>query len=412
MAVQSERSSTAWAFRIVFVCSVGFSVVPLVNAIRQPDYNKDYSLWLGIGHVVRQDQPLYRSGANGEVQYMYPPTAAVALAPLTWLGPVGFVTVLLVVTAGSWAGCHVLAVRLANGRWSGLPIRYYLLLILATGPYVYDLFLLGQVNLFLLLLALFGSLCLRNRRSGLAGACLGLAIAIKVFPLPILVYWLARREWRAVGATLLAIVAFVFVLPGAVRGFHRNALEVEQWFGLMIGDQTGERMAARSSVGFTRRNQSLFAVAHRLTRPVEADLGLRVNLFDLAPRSSQLVGLTAIVLLGGVFLLATRGRFAPSPDAESMETAMVLVLTVLCSPLAWTYFFCWLLPAWAVLLKAGQFHRWAIRTMILAGVLLASALTEQFDARPQAYGVTAAGSAVLFLSLARLRFQIHSSLNQ
>ncbi len=404
----SSESGHRIALWIVLVCSLGFSVVPLVNAVRQPEFNKDYSAWYGIGLEVRRDAPLYAPGANGEIPYMYPPTAAVLVfAPLTWLGPVGFTATLAALTGLAWAGCVVLDVRAATGRWRGNPHWYYLLVVLLGGFHVYDLFLLGQVNLILLGLVLLAMESLRRGRSWLAGFSLALAIVIKVFPLPILVYWVVRREERAILATILFVVLFAF-LPGLVRGPGRNADEWKQWFQLMVGDQSGTTMSARSSTGFTRRNQSLVAVAHRWTRDVDGG-GVRVNVANLEPAQAQLVGLVAVGLLGLALLVATRCRFAPTPEADALETAMVLILAVLCSPLAWTYFFCWLLPAWAVLLQAWRTQS-AIRFPVaLGGLLLASAFSEQFDPTLQAYGVTAAGSVVLFLTLAMLRWRIHSS---
>lgn len=412
MSAPSEERPPRWksVLWVVLGCSVGFSVAPVVNAVRRPDLNKDYSLWYGIGRVVRAGEPLYRAGPSGEVQYMYPPTAAVLFfAPLTLLGPVAFVVVLVAGTALSWAGCVYLSIRAATGRWRGHPHWYYLLTVVMGGLYVYDLFLLGQVNLFLLFLVLLAMELLRRRWAWLAGGCLGLAVAIKVFPLPILVYWAVRREERAILATIFAVGVFVLVLPGAVRGFGRNAEEVRQWFGLMVGDQSGNTMAGRSSTGFTRRNQSLVSVAHRLTRDIEAGENdgrhTRVNVVNLSPRAAQLIGLGAVGVLGLVLLAATRCRFAPTPEEDAQETAMVLILVVLCSPLAWTYFYCWLLPAWAVALHACRTHRWVIPPTALSGVLLLLAFTEQFDPLLQACGVTAWGGVGLHLTLAAVRFR-------
>lgn len=407
MSSESTDSGRRWALGIIAVCSIGFSVGPLVNAFRQPEYNKDYSAWYGIGMEVRRDAPLYAPGANGEVLYMYPPTAAVLVfAPLTWLGPVGFTAVLAVTTSLAWAGCVVLAVRAATGRWRGHPRWYYLLVVLLGGLHVYDLFLLGQVNLILLWLVLFAMQSLRNGRSWLAGLSLALAIVVKVFPLSILVYWAVRREDRAILATIIFVVIFAF-LPGLVRGTGRNSDEWKQWFQLMVGDQSGTTMSARTSTGFTRRNQSLVAVAHRLTRNVDGG-GVRVNIANLEPGQAQIVGLAAVGLLGLTLLAATRCRFAPTPEADSLETAMVLILAVLASPLAWTYFFCWLLPAWAALL-----HRWRTQAAIrlpfaLGGVLIVSAFTEQFDPTLQALGVTCWGSVVLYLTIGWVRLRVHS----
>jgi hypothetical protein len=85
---------------------------------------------------------------------------------------------------------------------------------------------------------------------------------------------------------------------------------------------------------------------------------------------------------------------------------MVVALAVLCSPLAWTYFFCWLMPAWAAAaacVVGGKAGRAARCGFALAAVLAAAALTEQIDPLLQAYGVTAAAAVVLFLSLGLVR---------
>jgi hypothetical protein len=85
---------------------------------------------------------------------------------------------------------------------------------------------------------------------------------------------------------------------------------------------------------------------------------------------------------------------------------MVVALAVLCSPLAWTYFYCWLMPAWAAAaacLVERRAGRAVVVGFVLAAVLAAAALTEQIDPLLQAYGVTTAAAAVLFLSLGWVR---------
>ncbi|QEL16210.1 glycosyltransferase family 87 protein [Limnoglobus roseus] len=404
-----RRALPVWPFVVLALVSVTFSVTPIVNAVRKPLLNKDYAIWYRIGLAVRADQPLYGPDESGEILYMYPPTAAVLVfSPLSGLGAVGFVVVLATATALSWFGCTYLAIRLATGRWPGHPDWYYFFVYAMVGAYVYDLFLLGQVNLVLLFLTLLSAVLLQRRRPWRAGLCLGLAIAVKVFPLPVLVYWAVRRQWLAILSAILTVGVAVAVLPGLARGMERNADEVRQWFQMMVGDQSGNTMAARSITGFTRRNQSLVSLSHRLLRDIEASDPegpfLRVNVADVPPRTAQLVGYAAVCLLGVVLLVATRCRFATTPEAEAQEWAMVCVLVVLSSPLSWTYFYCWLLPAWAVVLHEARARRWVRFAAIPVTGLFLSALTEQFDPRLQAYGVTAWGGVGLYLILARLRW--------
>lgn len=415
------RSLPGWPFAVLAVVAVGFAVLPVVNAARLvarpgvdayglPKANKDYTLWYDVGCDVRAGEPLYRLGPAGEVRYMYPPTAAVLLfAPLSYLGPVGFTAAFALTTALAWFGCLYLGVRLATGRWRGHPGWYYFLCYASVGPYVYDLFLLGQVNLILLFLTLLSAILLQQRRPWAAGACLGFAIAVKVFPLPVLVYWAVRRQRVAILSAVLTVLVAVVVLPAAVRGPERNAAEVRQWFGLMLGDQSGNTMSGRSIIGFTRRNQSLPSLAHRLLRDVDAGERdgepFRVNVAQLSAAAAQVVGFAAVCGLGVVLLAVTRLRFAPTPAAEPLEWGMVCTLAVLASPLSWTYFFCWLLPAWAVVLHAARSRRWVRLALVPVVGLFLSAFTENYDPLLQAYGVTAWGAVGLFLILAALRRQ-------
>ena len=289
----------------------------------------------------------------------------------------------------------------------------YIVPVLATVPYVWDAFLLGQINVTLLALILGAFLALRRGRPWRAGALLGIAAAAKVFPLPVVAYFAVRRSGAAVAGTFAALALVLVVLPAPVRGWDRNLYELRLWATRMLGDQTGDTIAQRNDIAFTRRNQSLESVAHRLLRPVVAgDWDGReytVNVADLPPQACRLVGLAGCLALGIVILVAARGRFAVTPLAEAMEAAMVLALAVLCSPLAWTYFFCWLLPGWAVAAyvwrQRPDLGRRPLAGFVLSGLLAAGAFTELFEGTPQAYGVTAWSAVAMILTLGVFRWR-------
>lgn len=408
------RLKVAWFY---FVIGCLFSVVPIVNAVRGSDDNKDYSHWYKIGRGVLAGEPLYADVRNGEPEYMYPPTAAVMFyAPLALLAPVPFVVVLCLLTAVSWAVSVWAAMILTRG-WTERPLLCSILPGLAVAPYVWDIQLLGQTNLLLLAMTLGAFVLARHRHPLIAGGLFGTAISLKAFPASAIAYFGVRRQWTAMIASVLTVVAMVWFFPGIARGLNRNTQELKQWATLMIIDQSGETMAGRSSIGFTRRNQSLVSLSHRLLRHVDAgddpNNPLYVNFADVAPRTAQLTGHAACLLLGFVLLLACRFSFAPSPECEGLEVAMVCTLVPLCSPLAWTYFFCWLLPAWIAVgawfyspLLARGVRRTLMIGAFIAGLLMASAVSEQIDPTLQAYGVTTLGAVMLFLTLAYVRFHL------
>ncbi len=403
----SERPANSRSAPLFFLLlGLAFSIVPIVNSTRASGTNKDYTLWFDIGNRLQAGEPLYQLGDDGEVRYMYPPTLAVLVFyPLSLCGPVAFVAILTACNSIAWILAISLSIRLVTGRWLGHSRYLYAVPSLAVVPYIWDTYLLGQVNLFLLVLVLGSFLALRNKRGILAGLLLGLAIAIKVFPLPVVIYFLFRKQWLAALATIASCVLFLAVAPGAIRGFERNGDELRQWVATMVGDQSGNTMAARSHIGFTRRNQSLVSLSHRWLRPVDAGdrdgVPFRINVADVTPRTAQLVGYGSCLALAFLFLWAARGRMGRNLAAEGIEAGMVCTLVVLVSPLSWTYFFCWLLPAWTTTLyyamNPARSRKRIWVGIALAGVLFASAFTEQIDPLLQAYGVTALGAVVLFL---------------
>jgi alpha-1,2-mannosyltransferase len=409
-----------WTIRLFFILGCLFSIAPILNSVLCKDDNKDYSHWYLIGRSVLAGESLYGDVRGGEPEYMYPPTAAVLFyAPLSNLNHVLFVVVLCALTSTSWAVCIWAANVLVSGKWSGQSRLCAIWPGLAVAPYVWDIQLLGQTNLLLLALTLCAFLMLRNRRLVAAGWLLGTAVAMKAFPLSAIAYFIVRRNWTAVFATIISIIGLVWFFPGVVRGFERNTSELKRWTSLMILDQSGETMSGRSSIGFTRRNQSLVSVSHRLLRPINAGdnpkAPLYVNFANVSPRTAQCIGHGVCFLLGLVLLLACRFRFAPSRECEGLEIAMVCTLVPLCSPLAWTYFFCWLLPGWTALGFWWDNHHLAAKPQrvvriaaVVTAAILASAISEQIDPTLQAYGTTAWGSVMLFLTLAYIRFNLRN----
>jgi len=419
-APRTSESDRDWGvLRLLFVLGCLFSILPTVNAIRQLERNKDYTHWYKFGCYAREGKPLYVDKAlNGEIEYTYPPAAAVLLyAPLSYLRSVGFVISLGLLSAASWSFSTWAAAILVTGKWTGRPFLLYAFPGLAVAPYVWDIQFLGQLNLLLLALMLGAFLLVRNRHPVLGSSLFGFAVAVKAFPLPAIAYFVVRRQWMAVFASIISIVAFAWFFPGIVRGFDRNTGELKEWFSIMVGDQSGESMGARSSIGFTRRNQSLISCTHRWLRHIPCEETRKpyvyINVVDVSPKVAQFVGYAACLSLGLLLLLACRFRFAPSLECEGIEIAMVCTLVPLCSPLSWTYFFCWLLPAWTAVgfWMVNPFLKPTVRRnvkigAIVAGILLASAVSEQFDPTLQACGVTAFGAVTLFLTLAYIRFQL------
>jgi len=163
---------------------------------------------------------------TGWAPYAYPPFFAVIMRPLSeqpfsvatrlweglnilWL----VLSVPLLIYISGWQ-----EIRLGSRRWLLLG-----LLVLLCFPPAHEVILLGQVNLILLFL-IAASFALLHRgnawRDGLAGALVGLAVAIKILPVVLLFYLLLRRRWIAVAGGAAAFLATLWVGAAGAGGWQ------------------------------------------------------------------------------------------------------------------------------------------------------------------------------------------------
>ncbi len=268
----AARSRTYGVFIGLFVLlSLFFSFVPVHNSLK--NRTKDYDLWYNVGKIVLRGGDIYQKGADGYFQFMYPPTAAVLLAPVSALGQNPLIVVLDVINVVAWMGSVLMGVYLITGRAVRQHPLLYLVPTVCTAPYVWDIYLLGQVNLLLLALMLGAFVCLRLRREWGAGALIALAVGLKAFPILSIAYLVYRRHWTAVLSTIVFLVAFLVLLPAPFRGFQRNLQDLKTWTQGMAFHYDGNSIAQRPRRGYSSKNHSLLAVANRLLRPVPRSMG-------------------------------------------------------------------------------------------------------------------------------------------
>lgn len=408
-------SSRLWVLIVFLPFCLAFAMPPLVNSQNPLGNCKDYELWFRVGQNVIQGKSLYPDAGSGlEYEYTYPPTPALfVLAPLSLLGYTGFIATLIVINCLAWYLVIQLGFRLYTGSSVQQPFLVFLLPFLASAAYTYDTFLLGQVNLVLLALMLVMFAALRAQKPWLAGGALALAAAIKAFPVSAIAYLVYRRQWRATAATLGGLILILVILPAPFRGFERNLHELQQWYRGMLADQSGNAIGQRDGIAFAYRNQSIFGVVHRLTRPIQAgshDKGqFYVNVLDLSPRQSHLVAYAGIVTLGLIYVLCMPSRLRQTALTQRCEEAMLLLMVVFCSPIAWTYFYCWTFPAFIVIVHQLSMPQWTDaqrrRGWLAFGVfaaIMSTAILQNWIIITLALAATFFGGVGLFMMLAWL----------
>jgi len=248
-----------------------FSAVPLINQLLGLS-TKDYGLWYQTGLAVRQGLDIYPRPETGRLfPFMYPPSAAAMLAPLSLLGPTGTLLVLVLATSASWLASIALSIRLAASPGAR---RHPLLAIvpsLSVIVLIYNIYLLGQPNLLLLALLLGAFACLRLGWHVGAGALVATAAAIKAFPLMVLGYLVYRRMWTASAAIVAVLAAWLLVAPLPFRTPAQAVDDLVVWSRGMVFTYNTYGIAQRPFRSYSYKNQSIMGLAHRLLRDVPAD---------------------------------------------------------------------------------------------------------------------------------------------
>ncbi|MUL45500.1 DUF2029 domain-containing protein [Mycobacterium sp. CBMA293] len=189
-------------------------------------YRIDIDVYRMGGRAWLNNTPLYsestvfRTQAGINLPFTYPPLAAIMFAPFAWLSLTGasiaitvttfvllLVSVQIVLTRlDVWPQSTIGGSALARRCWLAVAI---------VGPAVLFLepvranFNFGQINVVLMTLVITD--CVPRRTPWPRGILLGVAIALKLTPAVFLLYFLLRRDFRALLTTVASSVAVTLV---------------------------------------------------------------------------------------------------------------------------------------------------------------------------------------------------------
>ncbi|GGU38140.1 glycosyltransferase 87 family protein [Lentzea flava] len=254
-----------------------------------------------------------------QLPFTYPPIAAVLFSGLS-LVPQAAHT-LLVVAAGFvllTAVCVAVVRKVRPGlTWTAGPLAAIGALTLDP---VWMTFGYGQVNLLLLGLVVVDCLLVTDRRC--RGVLVGVAAAIKLTPAIFVLYFLARREWRAAITSMVTFAALV------VAGFLAAPKDsVQYWFrSLLNPDRIGDISLST--------NQSIKGLVR--------DLGLAHGAETLL-----WAALAAVVVAAAVFV-ARRTR------DDLVALFVVATAGLLASPVSWVHHWVWCVPVLVYLALRGN----------------------------------------------------------
>jgi hypothetical protein len=390
---------------LFLVCCILLTADVLGPEIFGSGKTKDYPLWFWAGHQVLQGKDLYPSNPAEYFEFIYPPLSAILLAIPSYFGKIPLYLFLSVANAVAWWMTGQFSNAMTGSGRQPSP-WLFALPGFVTVSFVFDMFDLGQPNLILLVMMLFGFWLLQHKRPWMAGGMFALATAIKVFPVAVFPYLLWRRQWAAVAGMVVFLGVLLFVVPAPVRGFQHNVSELKSWYQGMVGSSSEQGFGQRGEQNWSWVNQSIIAMTHRLTRPVNfnqdnpAKPPQYMNLVDLDFRTANwvVIAVSLAIGLGFIAVMPARSRITRLSEAE--ELGILFCLMTVASPLARQYYFLWLFFPVTVLVHRAAFDaRAGVRAgtwtvLAVAGLLLCLSLPI-FPKELQAYGNNLAATAVI-----------------
>ena len=390
---------------LFLVCCIVLTADVLGPEIFGSGKTKDYPLWFWAGQQVLNGADLYPADPNAYFDFIYPPLSAILLAVPSHFGKIPLYLCLSVLNAVAWW----MTAQLSNAMTGSgrVPDPWLAALpAIVTISFVFDMFDLGQPNLILLAMMLLGFWLLQHGHPWASGGLFALATAIKVFPVAVLPYLLWRRQWVSAAGMVVFLGILLFVVPGPVRGFQHNVSELKTWYQGMVGSSSEQGFGQRGEQNWSWVNQSIIAMTHRLTRPVNynqdnpAKPPAYMNLVDLDFKTANwlVIAISLAIGLGFIAVMPARSRRTHLSDAE--ELGILFCLMTVASPLARQYYFMWLFFPVTVLMHRAAFDpRATVRkgtwvVLGIAGFLLCLSLPV-FPNDLQAFGNNLAATAAI-----------------
>lgn len=320
--------------RRLLICLIGIAIALDLGKVihRRKSFGGDFDIARKFGQRFLDGDFLYAHGLN----FVYLPSAAMYFSPLAIL-PTGLAFV-------AWFGFAILCLWLTLRMWHHMVSQHsatateqgfiigLVAVFLASHFIVRDLDD-GGPHIILLAIITAGIYSAFKQRLHLSALWLGLATAIKVTPGLFVPFMLWKREWRLAAYTALAS-AFWIALPVLRMGPVSWYRDMHDWVVSAAGFAVGHNPAMVFRGRKVIHNQSFHAACLYLLQKCSIPLELANGLAILAT--------IGIVVL---FCLVTRHTYISLEDrAWPAESAALLVLLPLLSPITWEQHLVFLLP--------------------------------------------------------------------
>jgi alpha-1,2-mannosyltransferase len=346
----------AWSVLwLLAVAALGYAAWGLLG---HTPYRIDVDIYRMGSQAWLDGRPLYAGGAKFhtpiglDLPFTYPPLAAAVFCPFAWLQmPAASVAITVITLVLLIASTVIVLTRL--GVWTtSQPApgpawlrRCWLAVVIVAAAVIWlepikSNFAFGQINVVLMTLVIAD--CVPRRTPWPRGMLLGLGIALKLTPAVFLLYFLLRRDIRAV---LTAVASFGVATLVGVMLAPRDSWEY--WTDTV-------RKTDRIGAASLNTNQNLAGALARLR---------------LGEQERFVLWVAGCLLVLAITVWATRRVL--HAGASTLAVIAVALFGLVVSPVSWSHHWVWMLPSVVVTsVLAWQRRETALAGMSAAGIAL------------------------------------------
>lgn len=336
----------------VFLIIVGISAL-CRGGIGPPPRRTDLTVFLSAAEAIKSGANIYFVTNERGWYYVYMPLLAILLAPFTRLPLLVNTTLWYGLSAIALCGMFLLSARLAQDRSAGK--RAAIMAILFCLPSLLESMTRAQTGVIIAFLAIAILYLYMKGWVVWAGILFGFSVVLKSSPLAFLiVFFIVKREWKIVAASLLSILFFAWAFPSLVIGADRNWLLLNEWKNALThaaaSNGHDSRLWGQLATPISAGNQCLYAVVTRWVGQHESNLAAHGNFW--VKFGTNAFSATALFLLAFV---CRRKRPELSRERLMLEYSLFVILMLLASPFNeihhFTIFFVIFLPVFLYLDK-------------------------------------------------------------
>ena len=345
----------------------------------------DYTVYTAVGQAVIDHANLYNVQNIRGWRYVYPPPFAILMVPFAMVSYAMGSFVWYLVEVLSIAACSYMSVALLKERQpkSSQSNSYliYALPLLSLSVLLISGMMRCQASVFVYALMIATFYFSLEKKPYLAGFSLAAAVLIKVFPLTLVMYFIIRKKWKELLATVVGLMVMGFLLPSLVWGWHQTILNYLDWINV-VGHPV---MMSNDVRGHTT---SLYGQLLDTTKSRNQSLESFLLTIDI-PSNLVIYAVAAVAFIAFIMMWHRSVKIMSYHDELTLCGAFI-VWSLLITPISETHYFgALILPLTILLSRAvdvihGDFNLkhlmviYGFSIMILSMILIGNERTEMF----------------------------------